>query len=277
MESICEVLLYFFLFSFCGWVCETIFCSILERKPVNRGFLSGPVCPVYGFGGLMVVYLLGPLQGNYSVLFLVGMVACTVLEYITSWILEKLFHAKWWDYSQNHFNTNGRVCLTFSLIFGFLSIVAVELLYPPFTALMGWLPRVAKYWLAGGLLVIFALDLYATIYTMLQLNGKLEEIRSGMEELRQRLEQVQVERIPLAQRLEELREDSSGKYDELKKQMKERAQRLEKRISRTQRFQYKRIMRAFPNFKSEKYQEQLERLKVMIERRVNKNEKKEEK
>ncbi|MFV0401842.1 MAG: putative ABC transporter permease [Oscillospiraceae bacterium] len=84
MQTFYELVIYFVLFSFCGWVCESIFCSINEKKVVNRGFLNGPVCPVYGFGGLIVVYVLAPFQHHIALLFLFGMIATTILEYITS-------------------------------------------------------------------------------------------------------------------------------------------------------------------------------------------------
>ena len=94
-----RVFLLFLCYSFLGWACETVYCSIGKRKFVNRGFLNGPLCPVYGFGALAVLYFLRPVSDNIPLLFVSGMVLTSVIEYITGYLLEKLFATKWWDYS----------------------------------------------------------------------------------------------------------------------------------------------------------------------------------
>ena len=123
-------LLLFLCYSFLGWACETVYCSIGKRKFVNRGFLNGPLCPVYGFGALAVLYFLRPVSDNIPLLFVSGMVLTSVIEYITGYLLEKLFATKWWDYSSRRFNIHGRVCLRNSLMFGALSVVAVRVIDP---------------------------------------------------------------------------------------------------------------------------------------------------
>ena len=90
---------------------ESTLCSITQRKPVNRGFLNGPICPVYGFGALIIVFTLENVKGNLLALFLASAVLTCTLEYITSYLLEKLFKTQWWDYSKRRFNLNGRICL----------------------------------------------------------------------------------------------------------------------------------------------------------------------
>ena len=94
-----QLFLAFLVYSFLGWVCETVYCSIGQRKFVNRGFLNGPLCPVYGFGAVAVLLFLRPLRENLLLLFFGGMILTSVIEYITGFALEKLFAAKWWDYS----------------------------------------------------------------------------------------------------------------------------------------------------------------------------------
>ena len=91
--------LYFIIYSFLGWVCEVIFCSVPARKFINRGFLMGPVCPIYGCGALLVIGFLMPFKDSLVMVFAVGMVVTSLLEYITSYAMEKLFHSRWWDYS----------------------------------------------------------------------------------------------------------------------------------------------------------------------------------
>lgn len=93
-----KLFLWFLFYSFCGWVYESILVSILERRPVNRGFLNGPLCPIYGAGAVGAVVVLGQVH-NPLVVFLLSMVGASILEYVTSWVMEALFHARWWDYS----------------------------------------------------------------------------------------------------------------------------------------------------------------------------------
>ena len=99
-----HILNWFFIYSFLGWVCESTYCSLGERRWINRGFLAGPVCPVYGFGAVIVVTLLTPFAYSIPLLFLTGMAATSALEYLTGFLLETLFHTKWWDYSKRRFN-----------------------------------------------------------------------------------------------------------------------------------------------------------------------------
>lgn len=108
--EIIKYILYFFIYSFLGWTVESIGCSIASKRTINRGFLNGPICPVYGFGAVIVISLLGRFN-NVVIVFLLGMILTTILEYFTGFILETLFHAKWWDYSDRKFNIKGRVCL----------------------------------------------------------------------------------------------------------------------------------------------------------------------
>ena len=112
MDRICLLFLYFFLYSVIGWVCETAYCSIGKRKFVNRGFLNGPLCPVYGFGALAVVWLLRPVCEYPILVFAAGAAVTSALEYLTGYLLEKLFGLKLWDYSKRPFNAGESACET---------------------------------------------------------------------------------------------------------------------------------------------------------------------
>ncbi|MDO5010721.1 MAG: putative ABC transporter permease [Intestinibacter bartlettii] len=130
MSIVYNYLLYFFIYSFLGWVCESIYCSCLQKKVINRGFLNGPVCPVYGVGALIIITGCWSYRDSLIAVFISGMVLTSLLEYITATILEKLFHAKWWDYSEHRCNINGKVCLLNSTLFGFMSVFVIEILHP---------------------------------------------------------------------------------------------------------------------------------------------------
>ena len=111
-----KALCYFFIYGFLGWCCEVIYAAIIDGKFVNRGFLNGPICPIYGFGVLFVLTLLEPIRENFLFLFIGSVILTSVLEFITGFLLEKVFKMKWWDYSNERFNIHGYICLKFSII-----------------------------------------------------------------------------------------------------------------------------------------------------------------
>lgn len=113
-----HILNWFFIYSFLGWVWETFYVSTKHGEFVNRGFVSGPFCTIYGFGAISVYLILKPIENHVLLLFLGGIVVATVLEYITAVLMESIFHTSWWDYSDQKFNFQGRICLGVSLGWG---------------------------------------------------------------------------------------------------------------------------------------------------------------
>lgn len=180
------LVLIFTAYSFIGWLCESIYCSFLSDHFINRGFLSGPVCPVYGFGGLLVIWILSPLRENHLVLlFLAAVLLTSTLEYLTGLALEKAFHARYWDYSDKLFNIRGRVCLENSLMFGGMSVIAVTLIHP---AILKLLALFSPAWLtisAVLLLCIYALDTAFSANAMHSLNGKLDDLQKVLDDISQ--------------------------------------------------------------------------------------------
>ena len=132
MESIAINFILFIIYSFLGWLVEVINCSIVEKKLVNRGFLISPICPIYGCGALLITLVLNNYKDDWFVVFCMAVILCGLLEYFTSWLMEKIFHARWWDYSQNKFNINGRICLETMVPFGILGLVIIYILNPFF-------------------------------------------------------------------------------------------------------------------------------------------------
>ena len=167
---------YFFLYSAIGWFVESLYCSIGEKKWINRGFLKGPICPIYGTGAVVMIVLLMPLSHRFEqwyyntlLIFGVGMVLCDIVEFITSFLMEKLFHARWWDYSKKKFNIQGRICLTHTLYWGLASVVFVQLGHP-------FLSKLLDSFITPGLrnnmllviLTLFAIDLFNTVRSALR-------------------------------------------------------------------------------------------------------------
>ena len=123
-------ILLFFIYSFMGWLMEMIVCNLGKKEIVNRGFLIGPICPIYGNGCLLIILLLKKYLDDPFALFVMAVLICSVLEYFTSWMMEKLFKARWWDYSEKKFNINGRICLKNCIGFGLLGILIMYIVNP---------------------------------------------------------------------------------------------------------------------------------------------------
>ena len=151
-------ILLFFVSAILGWLME-VTCKLIQfHRFINRGFLIGPYCPIYGFGAVLVTALLSRYSASPVLVFIMAMVVCGTLEYLTSYLMEKLFHARWWDYSQKRFNLNGRVCADTLIPFGLLGLVMVYLVKP---FLFGLFDRIPGPWLDGvciGLCVLLAAD-----------------------------------------------------------------------------------------------------------------------
>ena len=183
MEKFYLLFLYFFIYSVIGWSLEVIYCRLLDGKFTNRGFLHGPYCPIYGTGATLIVLLLNRFYSNPVLVFTLGMIVTSILEYITSFVMEKLFKAKWWDYSNMKFNINGRVCLLNSALFGILGLILVYVLNPLITGFMESINIVYLNYIAKAISVIMIIDLTITITEVVNFKKKLSELREFTEEL----------------------------------------------------------------------------------------------
>ena len=169
-----EAVLYFYIYSFLGWVYESILVSVREKRWANRGFLIGPICPIYGAGGLLFAML--GTHMNIPATFLVCMVSSAVLEYATGYTLERLFHASWWDYSDMPLNVRGYICLPASLLFGVMGVAVSHFIHPfvslPVAALPEWAVNVTALLLVG----ITSADITVTVSTLSDFVDKQVEV-----------------------------------------------------------------------------------------------------
>lgn len=265
MERLCQWFLYFTAYSFLGWCCECLYCALCDRKWVNRGFLNGPVCPVYGFGAVTVVALLTPFADSLPLLFLTGMAAASLLEYITAWLMETLFHAKWWDYSDYPFNLHGRVCLRNSLMFGVLSVVAMRRLHPAAVRLVARLSGWGLYSLSAALAAVFLADLVVSVRAVLALNGKLEQLEKLAAEVRAAEERrAALLRQEIRQQLEDRRERREARAKNALLALEEAAERLRARrteLAAQNRRAQSRLLAAFPRLRPHGRERGLEQLR----------------
>ena len=178
-----QALCLFFVYSFLGWGVEVAFHAVSLGKLVNRGFLNGPVCPIYGFGMLGILTLLAPLENNLFWLFLGGMAVTTTIELVGGWALYKLFHTRWWDYSDLPINLGGYICAQFSLYWGIGTLLMIKLVHPTVLLMLHLVPGPVKMILCAVCSVAFLLDIGVSASTAVGLDKQLRElddIRTGL-------------------------------------------------------------------------------------------------
>ena len=283
----------FFIYAFLGWCTEVSYAALVTGKFVNRGFLNGPVCPVYGFGVVIVLAGLSPLEDNLLLLFLGSLVLTSALEWLTGFVLEKLFHQRWWDYSDQPFNLSGYVCLRFSVAWGFACLFVLKLLHPTVLLFIRLIPRplgLALLVLLGG---VMAVDLTATVSSIVKLNRRLEQIdelaarikeasnefgenlaervldaaergagwKEDMDELSFRLAERRAE---LADDLEEWERHREEHRAQVRRQLEEWREAMEN-LHSGEFFGRRRLLRAFPRLRSIDHRETLERLRRRTE------------
>ena len=177
MEYLIRLVLLFFAYSFAGWCIEVILKFIQYHRFINRGFFTGPICPIYGSGAVLItitVEIQTPYESAYGTTFLISFLLCGLIEYFTSWFMEKRFHARWWDYSTKPMNLHGRVWIGNLILFGIGGVAIIHLINPFLYSIISKIPITAK-----GILSIVLLGIFAVDYVMTHFILKL--VRIGVE------------------------------------------------------------------------------------------------
>lgn len=285
------LILYFFVYGFLGWCTEVAFAACKERKFVNRGFLNGPICPIYGIGVGIVVQFLTPYKENLVLLYIASVVMVTALEWVTGFILEKIFHNKWWDYSKMPLNLNGYVCLLFSLIWGVACVLIVDFIHPLIHKVLSWIPFPVGMTLIVVLSIVMFVDLYVTASTILKMNKHLEkmkEIAADLHRISDELgESIYQEVVEVLERkdgwklkVQEASGDFKDKIQGASGGVKDKIQgvsdeAMEKIADLKKKYKEiggqgtqisKRLLKAFPRIESERYREAMEDLKKFLRR-----------
>ena len=281
-----SLLLYFFIYSFLGWCTEVAYATVKERRFVNRGFLNGPWCPIYGVGVSAVVILLDGFRDSLLLLYLSSLVLVTLIEGMTGVIMDKIFHHKWWDYTGLPLNIGGYVCLPFSIAWGAACVVIVKGIHPLIERLVGFLPEAAGVALLCVLTVCLAADVAVTTAGILKLNRRLdmlERIGAVLHENSDRMganihENV-MDAMEKAEALEDVAQARKEKLDALSGEARERLDLLsgetrERYDMLRQRYAEltgatlqasRRLVRAFPRMESRRHKELLDELKRRLE------------
>ncbi len=207
-------LLLFFIYCLLGWVWETCYVSLRKRKWVNRGFLYGPWLPIYGSGAIAILFVTLPVQTNPALVFFLGMITATVLEYVTGVVMEKLFHMRYWDYSSQPLNVNGHICFHVSLAWGLFSLLMVRVIHPPIDRLISDIPADMADAVTLVLAIAFAVDTTSSVRAALDMKSLLAKLEDSKELLQQAetslhtaMENLLPHHIDLSEKLEKIREN----------------------------------------------------------------------
>lgn len=182
MKAICVYFLLFFIYSFLGWILEVSCKLVSDRKFINRGFLIGPYCPIYGFGTICITLFLKRYWNDPFTLFIMMILVCSILEYSTSYFLEKIFKTRWWDYSQRKFNINGRICLETMIPFGLLGFFIMYVSNPFILNFLASWPENLLYLFAIILFFAMIIDASISIPIMASLKQISSEVRTDSTE-----------------------------------------------------------------------------------------------
>lgn len=264
-----------------------IYCSVGQRKLCEkRGFLNGPICPIYGHGALVVLLCLDGGCKNPLLTFLLGAILTSLVEYVTSYAMEKLFHMRWWDYSHYKFHINGRVCLLNSTLFGLASVFLCHFIDPPIAAwLTSLLASGVAVPLALVLLAVYLADIVLSVRSAIQLGDRLAKLHAIQGELTEKLEALKAEQQQVVeaqrQRLEEAvsaaRQTMQSRLEPLTERGDEFTRRLEAAKAEAQQklhalyekqdFFDRRLLRSFPTLRSVHYPEAMKKWKEYMETR----------
>lgn len=242
--------LWFLFYSFVGWMYESILVSCQQHRLVNRGFLNGPLCPIYGTGAILGVAILGNVR-NPIIIFLISMVGATILEYTTSWVMEQLFHARWWDYSNFRFNLQGRVCLLGALIFGLGGVGVVLGSQPYVERVTDMMPLPMLHTLVTVLALITIIDLAVTVAGMLEFEQVLDSVAQVVQDVAARAGGT-------------WQRGSSAVSDRMRELSQDTVERLRWAINGVINAQQKRMLKSFPKFQVPDRQDIIDSLRELM-------------
>ena len=276
--SIYYSILYFFVYGFLGWCTEVIFAAFKQHRFVNRGFLNGPICPIYGVGVTLVIACLEAFQSNLLLLYISSVILVTVLEGVTGWAMDKLFHNKWWDYSKLPFNIGGYVCLLFSLIWGVACVFIVYFVHPLIHQVLSLIPHTAGIALIAILGIALLSDIIVTTSAIVKFNQYLERLKHITDELHAISNQIGSELYQNVMHVLDMQESSRQKLDDVKLEVSEdirmqivelktRAQNLGEKVPKPAR----RLLKAFPKLESRNYKAQLELFRQKLEQHLGRH------
>lgn len=270
---------FFVIYSIIGWCIEVTFAAVKYRELVNRGFLNGPYCPIYGFGMIFVILCLGMLENNIIILFITATLLTTVLEAVVGIVLNKMFNKTWWDYSSEPFNFKGYICLRASLTWGICCVIVLKFIQPYIAKMVNLIPGPYSYIIVIILSGVIILDLISTVAAVNNLDRHLfliDELATNIKDMSDELALTiagnAIEIIETGEEIKEAIEDKKNQFVITAKKKRENFTELTKKYENliTQKGKYTRLIRAFPDLKTGKYTESLQKLKEHSKSQKNK-------
>lgn len=261
-QNIYQALWIFIIYAFLGWCSEVAFAAVNKGKFVNRGFLNGPVCPIYGVGMLIVVLCLWNLRDRPLLLFSGSALLTTALEFVTGFVLERFFHDKWWDYSDMPFNIKGYVCLKFTVLWGLAASFIIGAVHRFVYVLIVKTPFVLGVILLAVFSAAFVADFIVTLTALVKLPEKLKamaETERALRAVSDKIgENISDTTIAAKEKGTALAEENKPRLDELKAEYEKKKKELSAMLGRN--FVHRRIFKAFPNLKNGRYKAVFDRM-----------------
>lgn len=267
-NTVFELFFYFLWWSVFGWFLEVVDRTLETGGFENRGFLNGPICPIYGFGVIIITHALAPLKNNFVILYFLSVIICTSFELFVGVLLEKLFHAKWWDYSEEKFNYKGFICLRISLLWGVGSVLVICVAQPLIEKVVSKIPYTGGNIFAAVMLLVIAIDIAATLSDIRQFNMRLKQIDYIATLLHDKS-------IALGENISDEVLSLNAKYEKLSEQIKN--SRLVKAFPTMKPSRYTRTFKVIKTrlsnkFNPEDYDEKYENTKLIIDKTPEKQE-----
>lgn len=241
----------FIIYSFIGWTMEVLYHIYKEKNFVNRGFLFGPLCPIYGVTSVLLIFFLTPYSKNMIYLFFGGFLLASLIEYVTGYIMEKLFNAKWWDYSNEKYNLKGYVCLKFSFIWGIMSLAFIKIINPSVSKITYLFTNEMGKILYNIILILLIIDIVITVNGLITFRKLFIELEEVISETRANIEKLNISSI--SKEIRETIQTRLGILNEVK-------EGLSQKITMKQRL----LLKAFPNIKSSRFQTAIEDLRKRL-------------
>lgn len=258
-------ILFFFVYAFAGWIFESAYVSVKKRRLTNRGFLRLPMLPLYGTGAVMMLFVSIPVKDNPVLVYILGFIAATVLEYVTGWGMEKLFHMRYWDYSDQKLNYKGYICLSSSIVWGFMTLFLTEVIHRPVERFVlslkgGWAMAIV---FAVG--TVFVADTIQSVQTALSLGQALKRVEKIKRELEEATRHLAEARAEAAIRRETLKENREEQIKAKIEQLIQKRHDFYDQFSARYRNNWRHTLRRNPTAASGKYKDALKEIRIKIE------------
>ena len=240
---IVKIIAYFIVYSFIGWLIESLYKSFLQKKWIDSGFLNGPICPIYGIGALIMYLFLNNYKMNLILVFILGVIILSIWEFLVGIFLEKAFNTKYWDYSNNKFNIKGRICLFNSLCWGVLAVIFIAFLHPFISSKIDLIPQNILIIAVSILSAYIVGDTIQSVVKLKTLDKRLEKLKELNETIKEKLSELNNIKITTP--------DYSKNLQELVEKLQVQQDKLKCKVTK----QTTKLKNAFPTMKSEKITE----------------------